>query len=69
MFRMRRDVEKELLIWKEKEERTPLIIRGARQVGKSFTIETFGKKYFQNLVVVNFEEKNEAKNCFEMTVT
>ena len=62
---MRRDVEKELIIWKEKAERTPLIIRGARQVGKSYTIEEFGKKHFQNLIVVNFEEKPEAKDCFE----
>ena len=42
---MKRNVEKELLEWKEKEDRTPLIIRGARQVGKSFTIEEFGKKH------------------------
>ena len=62
---MKRDVEKELLKWKEKEDRTPLIIRGARQVGKSFTIEEFGKKHFQNVLVVNFEEKPEAKICFE----
>ena len=58
---MRRDVEAELVKWKEKEDRTPLIIRGARQVGKSFTIEEFGKKYFHNILVVNFEEKPEAK--------
>ena len=62
---MRRDVEKELLKWKEKEDRTPLIIRGARQVGKSFTIEEFGKKHFQNMLIVNFEERPEAKSCFE----
>jgi uncharacterized protein len=62
---MRRDVEEELLKWKEKEDRTPLIIRGARQVGKSFTIEEFGKKHFHNMLVVNFEEKPEAKICFE----
>lgn len=61
---MRRDVEKELVKWKEKEDRTPLIIRGARQVGKSFTVENFGESYFQNLLVVNFEEKPEAISCF-----
>jgi predicted AAA+ superfamily ATPase len=62
---MRRDVEKELVKWKEKEDRTPLIIRGARQVGKSFTVESFGKTNFQDLLVVNFEEKPEARACFE----
>lgn len=62
---MKRFVEKELLLWKDKEERTPLIIRGARQVGKSFTVEEFGKKNFVNTLVVNFEERNEACHCFE----
>lgn len=62
---MKRDVEKELLLWKEKKERTPLIIRGARQVGKSYTVENFGKLHFESLIVVNFEEKPEAKACFE----
>ena len=62
---MERDVEIELLEWKERNERTPLIIRGARQVGKSFTVEAFGRTHFHNIVVVNFEEKAEAKNCFE----
>lgn len=61
---MRRDVEKELVKWKAKEDRTPLIIRGARQVGKSFTIENFGKSHFQNLLAVNFEERPEAISCF-----
>jgi len=62
---MKRAVEKELTKWKEKEDRTPLIIRGARQVGKTFTVEDFGKRYFQSLIVVNFEEKPEASSCFE----
>ena len=62
---MEREIEKELLIWKEKKERTPLIVRGARQVGKSFTVESFGEKYFKNLLVVNFEENSSAKFCFE----
>jgi len=62
---MRRDVEKELVKWKEKEGRTPLIIRGARQVGKSYTVETFGKSHFKQLLVVNFEEKKEAASCFD----
>lgn len=62
---MRREVEKELVKWKEKEARTPLIIRGARQVGKSFTVENFGKTHFKNVIIVNFEEKPEATSCFE----
>jgi len=38
---MRRDIEKELILWKAQKEKYPLIIRGARQVGKSYLVETF----------------------------
>lgn len=62
---MYRDIEKELLSWKNKKDRTPLIIRGARQVGKSFTTEQFAKKHFPFQVIVDFEEKKEVKACFE----
>lgn len=63
---MKRDVEKQLIEWKAKDARTPLIIRGARQVGKSYTVENFGKTHFQQLLIVNFEEKREAASCFEV---
>ena len=52
---MRRDIEKELISWKSQKGRYPLIVRGARQVGKSYLVEAFGKTHFQNNVVVNFE--------------
>ena len=61
---MFRDIEKELFNWKKQEERLPLLIRGARQVGKSYVIEEFGKKAFKNIVVVNFEFQPELKKCF-----
>lgn len=62
---MRRDVEKELIAWKLQKERYPLIIRGARQVGKSYLVETFGKTHFQNTVVVNFEFQPQLKDVFQ----
>ncbi len=61
---MRRDIEKELISWKSQKERYPLIIRGARQVGKSYLIETFGKTHFKNNVVVDFEFQPHLKDCF-----
>jgi uncharacterized protein len=61
---MRRDIEKDLLKWKDEQDRLPLLIRGARQVGKSYIIEDFGKKAFHNSVVVNFEFQPELKSCF-----
>ena len=62
---MRRAVENELIEWKDKEDRTPLIIRGARQVGKSYTVEAFGRAHFEQLLTVNFEEIPKALACFE----
>ncbi len=43
----------------------PLLLRGARQVGKSYLIKKFGEENFENLVEVNFEEYPEYKKCFE----
>jgi len=61
---MKRDMERELFNWKEHKDRLPLLLRGARQVGKSYIVEGFGKKAFKNLVVVNFEFRPELKQCF-----
>jgi len=62
---MRRDIEKELISWKSQKGRYPLIVRGARQVGKSYLVEAFGKTHFQNNVVVNFEFQPQLKDCFQ----
>lgn len=43
---MQRSIEKELHKWKTEPLRMPLLIRGARQVGKSFTVEKFGRENF-----------------------
>jgi predicted AAA+ superfamily ATPase len=61
---MKRMIEDELTRWKEEPLRMPLLIRGARQVGKSFTIEKFGGEKFAQTVTVNFELKPTLKDCF-----
>lgn len=61
---MKRSIEAELNRWKEDPLRMPLLIRGARQVGKSFTIEKFGKEKFTQTVTINFELKPILKDCF-----
>lgn len=61
---MKRAIEEELNRWKTAPLRMPLLIRGARQVGKSFTIEKFGKENFVQTVTVNFELKPSLKDCF-----
>lgn len=62
---MKRFIEKTLVAWKNKADRLPLILRGARQVGKSYTIEKFGKENFSNVVKVNFEESAVFASAFE----
>lgn len=63
--RMKRDIEETLRIWKNEEQRYPLLVRGARQVGKSYSIIKFGEKEFDNLVEVNFEQKPQYITCFD----
>lgn len=61
---MKRVLEKELIAWKTAKDHLPLLLRGARQVGKSYLVEQFGKKYFNNLVTVDFERRPDLKRCF-----
>lgn len=61
---MKRVLEKELISWKDKKEHLPILLRGARQVGKSYLVEQFGKKYFENVAVVDFENHPEYKAPF-----
>ncbi len=63
---MRRDIESDLIKWKNQAEHMPILLRGARQVGKSYVIEKFGRDQFDgNLLVVNFELRPELSACFE----
>lgn len=62
---MKRDIETDLLRWKNNPRRMPLLLRGARQVGKTHVIKKFGKEQFENSIVLNFEEYPEYKNCFK----
>lgn len=61
---MRRHVDKELKKWKQHVDRLPLVIRGARQIGKSFSVEAFGRRDFDNIVVADFEKNPEICQCF-----
>ncbi len=62
---MKRDFRKILSLWKRHPLRKPLIVRGARQVGKTFIIEVFGREEFANLVTLNFEVDSAYQGCFE----
>lgn len=62
---MKRNIEEDLLKWKNQPRRMPLLLRGARQVGKTYIIEKFGKEQFEHCVVLNFEQNPEYKTCFK----
>jgi len=51
--------------WKEKRRRKPLLLRGARQVGKTYLVREFGKKYFSRVVEINFEFDRGVCSLFE----
>lgn len=65
---MKRDIEQELLAWKNSVIKSPILLRGARQVGKSWIVEKFGSDHFENIAVVNFEQRPEASVCFETLI-
>lgn len=61
---MQRNKLNDLLLWKTSTLRKPLIIRGARQVGKTWLIKEFGKLAYKQCVYVNFEESPNLKSLF-----
>ena len=56
---MKRTIDQILSQWQHSQVRQPLLVRGARQVGKTHSVADFGKKAFENIVSVNFEEQPE----------
>jgi len=57
----------DLLKWKESKYRKPLILKGVRQVGKTWILKEFGKRYYKNVAYFNFDEQEEYKQFFETT--
>lgn len=62
---MKRDKLQELKAWKDSVTRKPLILFGARQVGKTWLLKEFGKTEYNQFVYVNFEDTPNLKNLFE----
>lgn len=61
MFRL---IENDLLAWKNQPNRKPLLLRGARQVGKSYIVEKLGKTHFEQFITINFEFESQFISCF-----
>ena len=63
---MRRLIMEKLCQWKEKKNRKPLIIRGARQVGKTWIMKEFGRTYFEHVIYISFDNNAHMRNVFDM---
>ena len=63
---MERLLMDDLVIWKNKNRRKPLIIHGARQVGKTWIMKEFGSRYFEQTIYISFDNNERMKNVFDM---
>ena len=59
----RNQIEK-LIKWKDSKNKKPLIIRGARQVGKTWLMKEFGERYYKNLAYINFDRNARMEQLF-----
>lgn len=64
---MFRYIKQELIEWKNSKDRKPLIIRGARQVGKTYILKEFGNEQYENVAYFNFDHDENLKELFKMT--
>lgn len=62
---MKRNAIEDLMKWKDSEERKPMVLKGARQVGKTWLMREFGQQYYQHFVYFNFDEEDALKSIFE----
>lgn len=65
---MYRKIITELEKWKNKKNRLPLILKGARQVGKTWILQEFGKKYFDDTLYINFENAGNIVDLFQNNI-
>ncbi len=65
MSRLTRKIDAFLIDWKNSEERFPLIVKGARQIGKTEAINNFAKKNYKSVVEINFVLQKQFKDIFD----
>ena len=65
MIIVRRKITEQLIVWKNRLDRMPLLLNGARQVGKTYSALTFGKEYYKNTAYFNFEDAKDVNAIFE----
>ena len=65
VIRLKRNAIQALLDWKSSDDRKPMVLKGARQVGKTWLMKEFGGKYYDSCAYFNFDEVDELKSIFE----
>lgn len=65
MINLKRNAIQELIKWKSSEDRKPMVMRGARQVGKTWLMKEFGHSCYESYVYFNFDEEDELRSIFE----
>ncbi|MDR2922475.1 MAG: AAA family ATPase, partial [Treponema sp.] len=68
-MKMKRMAYEELLAWKASKSRKPLILYGARQVGKTWLLKEFGKSEYKTVIYINFDKDAEAHKYFTGNVS
>ncbi|MEA3385933.1 MAG: AAA family ATPase, partial [Thermodesulfobacteriota bacterium] len=66
---MKRTINKDLTAWKKSKDRKPLVLRGARQVGKTYILQKFGKTDFPRCHYVNFENDEQLSTLFKNDIS
>lgn len=64
---IQRDIIERLRLWKDAENRKPLLLKGARQIGKTWVMKTFGSACFDHVAHFNFDRTKELSEIFEKT--
>jgi len=67
--RMQRKIMEKLIAWKQNEVRQPLLIHGARQVGKTYVIREFGNNEYENTIYINFENNKRIADYFDEDIS
>lgn len=65
MIPLKRKVMQDLIEWKSSPDRKPMVLKGARQVGKTWLMKEFGQNNYESNIYCNFDEENELKTIFE----
>lgn len=61
---MERDIYKKFILWKKSKDRKPMLLRGARQTGKTYILKKFGKSEYENMIYLDFDEDPNLNKFF-----